>query len=383
MKSKYIKVLILGYLLLLIGFVVFSFAYIDLNLTLPGGALYRQIQNALIQLGYFQRNISTTVFVFFLVSFHIFYFFVLKRISMGHLGRNQVWVLIGLSSLLVLAYPAFSHDIFNYMFDARIVTKYHLSPYYFRALDFGADPWIRFMHWTHRYYPYGPGWLILSLVPSYLGMGKFMATLMLFKLMFLAFYLGSCKFIDQINLVLRHGRREYALALFALNPLVLIESLMSPHNEVVMLAFVLLSILLLIRNLSTWSLFFLMVSISIKFLSAVVLPGYILMKQISNRLHYVAYFWLIGVVVLFFFRQPYSWYIVPLIGLSTIIGNRTGFSIISLALASGTLARYIPFLFFGEYGYQTKELEIVLFTSVTLGTGIWLWYESRKHSLYI
>jgi len=73
-------------------------------------------------------------------------------------------ILIGVG--LLFSYPFLSHDLFNYLFDAKIVTFYHQNPYILKALDFPSDPWLRFMHWTHRTYPYGPSFLFLTLVPS-------------------------------------------------------------------------------------------------------------------------------------------------------------------------------------------------------------------------
>jgi len=72
-------------------------------------------------------------------------------------------ILIAVNILIgLISYPAYSHDLFNYMFDAKIATFYQQNPYLYKALDFPTDPWLRFMHWTHRYYPYGPSFLLLS-----------------------------------------------------------------------------------------------------------------------------------------------------------------------------------------------------------------------------
>ncbi len=163
-----------GYGLGLLALTIYSYSQIDLNLTLSSNAVYQSFQQTMIWLGYFNRPLSTTIFLVLVFLLFAIYYLLLRLVKQGRLEERQFWILVILTlGISVFAYPAFSHDIFNYMFDARIVTTYGLSPYQYKALDFPADLWIRFMHWTHRYYPYGPTWLLLTLPFSFSGFGKF------------------------------------------------------------------------------------------------------------------------------------------------------------------------------------------------------------------
>jgi hypothetical protein len=118
------------------------------------------------------------------------------------------------------------------MFDARIVVKYWQNPWQKTPLDFPADEWTRFMRWTHVTSVYPPGW-IATTIPFYLlGLGKFTLTLLSFKFMGLLAFLGSSWLMLQLA-----GKRAWIL--WSFNPMVLIESLSSVHNEIVMVFFTL------------------------------------------------------------------------------------------------------------------------------------------------
>src|SRR3990167_980771 len=224
--------LVTGYLLLATSLTIYSYTQVDLNLTLSSNPVYQSIQNQLIQLGYFNRPLSTVIFFLLVLSCTFLYFLVLK------LRRNftakQLWTLLfALCSLLFISYPALAHDIFNYMFDARIVVKYGQNPYFTTPLNFPNDDWIRFMRWTHVGSVYPPGWLITTIPFYLLGFGKFTLTLLSFKLLGLISFLASGWLMFKIA-----GRKAWIL--WSFNPMILIESLSSVHNEITMVSFTLL-----------------------------------------------------------------------------------------------------------------------------------------------
>ncbi len=221
MREKYIfRVLIFLYTILLFCLTLFSYSQIDLNLTLSSNASYQSLQNQLIYLGYYNRPLSTLIYGVLIFLFFILYFLILqlvrqKKFSLSHINYFLVLSL----GILFFSYPAFSHDLFNYMFDARIVTKYHANPYLYKALDFPSDLWIRFMHWVHRTYPYGPVWLMVTLPFSYLGFEKFVPTLFAFKLMFTLFHVGNSILIYRILKEKSPKDAAVGLTFYALNPL--------------------------------------------------------------------------------------------------------------------------------------------------------------------
>lgn len=247
--------------LLLLG--IYSYSQIDLNLTLFQNPLFLTFQHSLIQLGYFHRPQSTLIFVCLLlfISFSSAYF--LKKPS-----QNLKILVVGLVLLGVFSYPAFSHDIYNYIFDARILITHHQNPYTSTALMFPLDDWTRFMNWTHRAYPYGPTFLPITLIFYMLGFGKFIITLFSFKLMNLLAFVGCAYLINRMA-----GRKSTLF--FITNPLIIFEVVISAHLDIIMLFFALLSWQLLLVKRVFSSYISLIVSIGIKYSTALLIPAYI------------------------------------------------------------------------------------------------------------
>ena len=177
----------------------YSFVQVDLGLTLTRTSVITTIQRSFQYIGYFDRPLSTYLYVGILILLFLSYGLALWLAAKGKLERKLVWkVIIIMTIILALSYNAFSYDLFNYIFDARILTHYHLNPYEYKALDFPADKMLGFMHWTHRTYPYGPAWLILTVPLSFVGMGLFIPTLILFKLLMGGFFLVALFYLEKI-----------------------------------------------------------------------------------------------------------------------------------------------------------------------------------------
>jgi hypothetical protein len=290
MKFKLLVLLLaISYLLL----AIYSFSQVDLNLTLSSHPIYQSFQRQLTSLGYFNRPLSTAIYIFIVLLLVTGYWLLANF--------KRIWLLIALTTVILLpSYPAFSHDIFNYMFDARIVTRYQLSPWEYKALDFPADTWTRFMRWTHRPSIYPPVWIGLSLIPSILGMGKFTLTLLLFKAMAAGFYLGCCKLISKLN--------PPALGLFAFNPLVIIETLVNGHMEIAMAFFALLALHSIQRKLFSW--LSLTTSVGIKYITIFLLPVMINKKYLRPSV-WLGIALLIAWVIYYGFQPWYLLWVLP------------------------------------------------------------------------
>lgn len=376
-KNKSFLLPLLFYLIFIFGLTIFSYSQVDLNLTLSTGRIFQTFQKQMIDIGYFRRPLSTLLLFLLIFITTALYTVILKAASSGKLNLKILKYLIVVSLFLIFAYPAFSHDIFNYMFDARIVTKYHLSPYYFKALDFPVDPWTRFMHWTHRYFPYGIGWLAVTLVPSFIGMGKFVPTLLLFKLMFVVFHILNCFMIYKISQKLNSKSAIFATAFYAFNPLIIFEGLVSPHNEILMLSFLLFFIYFLLTKNLIKAVLALFISISIKFMTVIFLPLAVIWPgKISGILKYGFYLWLLALIPVIINREIYAWYFIPLVGIGALIcGSRTVIMIIT-GLSIGTVLRYLPYFYYGDYGkltviYQNRLLITGILAGLLLGIYIW------------
>src|SRR3990167_8451909 len=160
--------------LLLYGFItIFSYSYVDLNLTLSQNRLILIFVKTMQQLGYFHRPQATLIYLLLIIFTFSFFILNLVLFYKSKIGFKYLKISTIVNTvILIFAYPFLSSDLFNYLFDAKIVLTYQASPYTHRPLDFPHDEWLRFMRWIHRYSPYGPLWLVMSLLPAALGFGK-------------------------------------------------------------------------------------------------------------------------------------------------------------------------------------------------------------------
>ncbi|OGG21558.1 hypothetical protein A3D03_02475 [Candidatus Gottesmanbacteria bacterium RIFCSPHIGHO2_02_FULL_40_13] len=369
MKFSPYRIISFGYIFCLLALVIYSYTQIDLNLTLSGNLIYQQVQGQLIFLGYFQRHLSALIYSLIQLIMFGLYFYLMRQVLSHRLNLQQIVKLILLVSVIaILSYPALSHDIFNYMFDARIVTKYHLNPYFFKANDFPGDLWVRFMHWTHRYYPYGPIWLILTLPFSYLGFGKFVLTLMNFKLMFFLFHLGNLYLINKITQKLYPEDRLTSLVFYGLNPLIISESLVSPHNEVMMLFFALAALYWgALQNSRMKYIILMILSAGVKFITIALLPLILFKKHINDKsvLEFMIKSSLILTVLFIsleiYYREAYPWYFIIFIGFSSLLIKYKKLLVFTFILSLSALGRYVPFLYEGVYSDNLQRTKNIIF----------------------
>ncbi|MBI4215553.1 MAG: polyprenol phosphomannose-dependent alpha 1,6 mannosyltransferase MptB [Parcubacteria group bacterium] len=334
--------LVTYHLSLVTFFTVYSYTQVDLNLTLSSNPTYQSIQYQLTQLGYFNRPLSTAIFFSILASLSIFYLLFSIFSEKWPVTLSQVWsLIIGTSLILTASYPAFAHDVFNYMFDARTIVKYGQNPYFTTPLDFPQDDWTRFMRWTHVGSAYPPGWLITTIPFYLLGLGKFTLTLLSFKL------LGLISFLTSSWLMLKiAGRRAWIL--WSFNPMVIIESTSSVHNDAVMTTFALLAFYLANRKQglsskdSPWrrvlkrvSPYFIIIwGGLIKYSSILLIPF------LKKPIYAAAAAW-IGAVTFFFIREINPWYILLPVAVSFMSKNKY-LTYLSLASSIIVMYRYYP-----------------------------------------
>ncbi len=358
--------------LLLYGFLaVFSYSYVDLNLTISQNPLALRFVEIMKQLGYFHRTAATITYVIFL--FIAFSFFVVNlvlfyksKISVQYLK----WSTIINTLILIFAYPFLSSDLFNYMFDAKIILKYHASPYTHRALDFPHDDWIRFMRWIHRYSPYGPLWLGASLIPAFLGFGKFVGYLISFKIFIGAFHLINTGLIYKTLQKLNSKNTNFYTALYALNPLFLIEGVANAHNDMVLAALLISSIYFLTKGSAIKSYTLVIAGTLIKYIPALTLPWFIWQAFLKKGNRYSKLI-LANLATLAVFTFVYStfritvpfvssgatqvqfqpWYLFWTLPFVSLVSSVELLSL-SIAIAIGASLRYLPFLYLGDWSHQ-------------------------------
>lgn len=364
----------IGWVVATILFVLYSFTQVDLGLTLTRASIWQSIQQSFQYIGYFNRNLSGGLYIALGIVLFGMYFATLHAVYRKKLSRKFIWgIILFVSGALFVSYSAFSHDIFNYIFDAKIVTHYGENPYMKKALDFPGDPMLGFMHWTHRTYPYGPGWLAITVPISYVGLNFFLPTFYLFKLLMVGCFVGSVYFLEKILKKMKNGNPLFGMVFFALNPFVLSEFLVSAHNDIVMMFFALVSFYLLLTR--AWLLSFVLLgfSISIKYATAFMIPVYlhaigvtIRGKKINNStLSMILILGMIVPVILASMRTNFQpWYLIYALPFASLFAHRFFVFIPSIVITCTAFFYYIPYIYIGNWDPPIPSI----LTSTILGS---------------
>lgn len=348
----------LTYLIAIIALFFYTFTQVDLSLTLSRAGFVQTIEKSFQQIGYFNRPLSTEIYIVILIALFGYYLYFLYLAYKNKIDKKKIWILI-ISSAIILApsYTAFSYDIFNYIFDTKIITFYHQSPYLHRALDYPGDPMLSFMHWTHRYYPYGPAWLVITTPLSFIGMNIFLVTYFLFKILIVGLYLGSVYFIGKITQKINPESEKFSLVFFALNPLVIIESLVTSHNDVAMIFFALFGVYLFFLRRKVLAIVLIVISALIKIPSVVLLAPIFLsfIPQNKIKLNSERYVWLFvlvsltGLVYSMTKLEIQPWYFLWVMPFICLLKPNKYVVSLTVGVTLGLVLRYAEFLYFGTW----------------------------------
>jgi len=390
--SRLEKTLLALNLIIWSTFAIFSYSFVDLNLTLSQNEFALNSISNLQQIAYYNRPLSATIYCLFLVTFFLLFglqlfLFLKKKLSSKYLIISTSTT----TFILVFSYPLLSYDLFNYMFDAKIIFHYHLSPYTHKPLDFPQDDWLRFMRWVHRYSPYGPMWLIMSLVPYALGFGKFVTTLFAFKIFIGLFHVFNTILIYKILQKINKQHLFFGTSFYALNPLFLIEGVANAHNDVVLLSFVLLSIYFFSKTNKVKSLFAIVVGVLVKYISVLLSP-YIVASAFIKKLNSPQLFIYYSIVIMVIFTYVFSsfkitvpfvssgatqvqfqpWYLFWILPLVPLTKSKI-LIFISFGFSVGALLRYLPFLYNGDWSHPgtTQFMTFATFIPILLTIGFY------------
>jgi len=210
------------------------------------------------------------------------------------------------------------------------------------------------MHNIHTPAPYAYGWTIASLLPGLVWFTKkFTLSSWAMKLFITAFWLLQLwilkKLVNQL-----YPKQPFRWWLFALSPLVLIETLIVGHNDVVMMFPALLSFFILLKSKKLFDKFWLssiallLLSASIKYATIILLPLYFLkaFKKFKKIDIPTLASWVLLAVMFTRPDQLHSWYLIW--GLSFAVLSKSKLTLnIFIALSFGALLRYAPYIYYG------------------------------------
>lgn len=390
---KKIKVLLFLYFLFVIGLFLYSYTQVDLSLTLSRASIFQTIEKTFQYVGYFNRPISTYLFIIIVGLLFIFYGIFIH--FSDKFSPMTFWKLIlPVSIILALSYNAFSYDFFNYIFYTKIILHYRQNPYLVTALNFPKDPMLSFMHWTHNTYPYGPFWLVLTVPLGFLGFNYFLPTFFIFKAFSLLCFIGTVYFIGKITQKIYPKFSTLSMILYAFNPLVLIESLVSAHNDVAMVFLAVLGVYFLIEK--KWFLGVLTIALSALTKEATIfllIPAILYSLNIVLKKHFISeklflLFCAVSMIGGLLFAiskieiQP--WYALWVLPFVILIRPNKYLLWITVGFCLGLLLRYVPFLWQGDWNgmASTVKLYVTIITPVVfliLGSLLQRFYVKKQN----
>ncbi|MEK7458055.1 MAG: hypothetical protein AAB612_01005 [Patescibacteria group bacterium] len=359
-----------------VGFMVYSYTQVDPNLVISSFPPYWNLQQQLWQIGYHQRNLSSVLFGVLVMFMSVSVVGVLRFFTEQEKKRFFISVIL----VLIFSYNALSHDIFNYLFNARMVVMYQTNPHTHIALEFPNDDWTRFMHNTHTPAPYGYGWTVLSLLPYVIGFGKFNPSYYAMKILIVGGFLLMWWAVEKLAKMVKSDTAQnfHTLKwLFFLNPLVLIETFSNGHNDVWMMGLALLSYVFVLKIQQKDSLrkkvgyvfmaiVILAISASVKFATLILAPVLIfliitrLINKLPSHLERFAQWWPEMSAVLLFLplltdrsQQFHPWYLIWSLSFLPFIRS-VWIRYMLIAFSFSSLFRYLPYLYLGNY--TTHEL---------------------------
>ena len=370
------------YIIASICLFLYSYTQVDLGLVITRVTWLYGVEKQFQYIGYFNRPLSTVLFLCIAITFLFLYLFFLYSVRQKKVKAYTIWSIIGVVTIiLAFSYNAFSYDLFNYIFDAKIVTHYHQNPYIHKALDYPQDSMLAFMHWTHREYPYGPVWLALTIPLSFLGLRLFLLTFFLFKFFVAACFLGAVFFIGKIFRKINPQQELFGLVFFGLNPLVIIECLVSAHIDTAMIFFGLMSVYYLLEKRYVASYFFLLMSIGIKFMTVMLFPLFLIVtvllikkREIKWNMFYLQSLILLILGVIIEARQSGNfqpWYLVIVLSFTAFLSQKYFVFVPSVIVSFAALLLYIPYLFLGNWNPPVPQiLSGIMLTSYALSFGV-------------
>src|SRR5579863_10267531 len=172
-----------------------------------------------------------------------------------------------------------TRDMFQYGLYGRLVTVYHVNPYSVPLSAFTHDVLQRGIVSGLTNVPLlpvsGPVWIDLCIPVALLSHGSIANVLMDFRLLGLIAHLANTILIWTILARQKPETRLSATILYAWNPLVLLMGISGMHQEVVVVLFILLGILLFQRRSPMLAWVFLLLAALINLLGLLLLPLFI------------------------------------------------------------------------------------------------------------
>lgn len=175
-----------------------------------------------------------------------------RQSSEQELRRSRLFIWLGViaAGCILLITPALiSRDLFVYAGYGRSIIAHHVNPYFVAPAKFPQDPITPWDDWRNATAAYGPLWLVVCSLVALVGGSSPTRYILLFRFLAFAIHLINALLVMIILRTMGRSSRTVTIGtlLYAWNPLVILEGCLSGHNDLFMITFMLLGILLCVR----------------------------------------------------------------------------------------------------------------------------------------
>lgn len=181
------------------------------------------------------------------------YRYVLRVLPLARgLNRRMPFLILGFGLLfnlvLLPVYPFNAVDIYENILRGRISAVYHLNPFIATPQQIPGDAFYPYSVFRSYTSPYGPLWETIAGLASRLAGDGYLTNVFIFKIVSILGYLATAVLIGQTLKKLAPARQWVGMYLFAWNPLVILMTGGTGHNDPVMTAFMLLAVYFVARR---------------------------------------------------------------------------------------------------------------------------------------
>jgi len=324
---------------------------------------------------YSYRPITALIFLVFLLLFFALYIWFLYQGEKKLSKKNLLILIVFISLLFIFSFPAFSYDIFNYITTAKVAFFHHENPWLVMPIELTGDPYLAFTRAANKVALYGPVWILTTAIPHFLGNGNIWQTIITFK------GLNTLLYLFVSFLVYKMTKSVKNVLVFALNPLVLIEVLVSSHNDILMMACILLGIHAWFAKgigKKIMGILALFGSVFVKGASVVLLP-LLFIKHLTKEQFLELTYVLLAIV--FFVAAPlreelYPWYGVWLVTIAACFDIKKHTLLLwgTIVLSFALELRHLPYMYMGYYEGIGPLLRTLFTVLPMLGFGVYVLY---------
>ena len=224
-------------------------------------------------------TISAFVFIGLILLFSILYIYIIKKDKELFKNIKQVLIfIIIISFIFVIMLPNLSSDIFYYIGDSWLCSRYHQNPYYTTIKEYVDNSNNSYENdtvlmqgyyndWGDTTVVYGPIWTFICRIVALVSFGNIDVGLIAFKILNVLIHLCNCYLLYKIS-----NKKIFSL-LYGINPFILIEAIAHVHNDIFIIFFTLLAFYFLIKKKKLiLPIIFIALATAIKYFSILLLP---------------------------------------------------------------------------------------------------------------